>query len=192
MKQQFSMSDEKLIQFYLNGDPNALATLIELYKDRIYAAIYSIVQDKYAAEEIFRKVFTRIINNLILGKFDKEADFLQSAIQISNSLCIEYSKKVKHAIVISPEKREDVSTEIWVPVTEPQADYFESHGKIKSMIDMLPDEQREVIILNHYVGLSFKEIADTMKCSLSTALDRMKFGLNNLWKIMTEKEIVLQ
>ncbi|HNH22097.1 MAG TPA: RNA polymerase subunit sigma-24, partial [Ferruginibacter sp.] len=62
MNNQNSMTDEKLIQFYLNGDPNALATLVELYKDRIYRSIYSIVQDKHAAEEIFREVFIRIIN----------------------------------------------------------------------------------------------------------------------------------
>jgi DNA-directed RNA polymerase specialized sigma24 family protein len=60
------------------------------------------------------------------------------------------------------------------------------------MIAMLPDEQREVIALNHYAGLSFKEIADIMKCSLTTALDTMKFGLNNLRKLMNEKEIVLR
>lgn len=57
---------------------------------------------------------------------------------------------------------------------------------------MLPDEQREVMVLNHYAGLSFKEISETMQCSLNSALDTMKFGLNNLRKLMAEKEIVLQ
>ena len=69
--------------------------------------------------------------------------------------------------------------------------YHESHGKIKSMIDLLPDNQREVMLLNHYGGLSFNEIAGTMKCSLTTALDSMKFALNNLRKMMMEKEMAL-
>ena len=191
MNHQTSMTDEKLIQFYLNGDTNALTTLVELYKDRIYTIVYSIVQDKYAAEDIFREVFEQIINNLILGKVDKEADFLQCAIQIANSLCIEYSRKIKHSI-IQPDEAANNSSELPFPLAVAHSNYFDSHGKIRSMIDMLPEEQREVIILNHYAGLSLKEISGTVKCSLNTALDRMRFGLNNLRKLMTEKEIVLQ
>lgn len=191
MNHQTSMTDEKLIQFYLNGDTNALSTLVELYKDRIYTIVYSIVQDKYAAEEIFREVFERIINNLILGKIDKEADFLQCAIQIANSLCIEYSRKAKLTI-ISVNESVHASAEFSSPLPVSYSNYFDCHGKIRSMIDMLPEEQREVIILNHYAGLSLKEIAGTVKCSLNTALDRMRFGLNNLRKLMSEKEIVLQ
>ena len=88
MNNQNSMTDEKLIQFYLNGDPNALATLVELYKDRIYRSIYSIVQDKHAAEEIFREVFIRIINNLMAGKTAEDGNFLQWATKIANGLCM--------------------------------------------------------------------------------------------------------
>jgi RNA polymerase sigma-70 factor (ECF subfamily) len=73
----------------------------------------------------------------------------------------------------------------------PAGNYHESHGKIKSMIDLLPDAQREVMLLNHYAGLSFNEIAETMKCSLSMALDCMKLALTNLRTMMEEKEIVI-
>ncbi|HQY12112.1 MAG: sigma-70 family RNA polymerase sigma factor [Ferruginibacter sp.] len=192
MNNQNSMTDEKLIQFYLNGDPNALATLVELYKDRIYRSIYSIVHDKYAAEEIFREVFIRIIDNLMAGKTAEEGNFLQWAIKIANGLCIEYNRKIRHELV--EETGNPGKEVIGLPENAGRADsgYHESHGKIKSMIDMLPDGQREVMVLNHYAGLSFKEIADTMHCSLSAALDTMKFGLTNLRKLMTEKEIALQ
>ena len=78
-----------------------------------------------------------------------------------------------------------------VPAALTNTHYHESHGKIKSMIDLLPDEQREVMLLNHYAGLGFNEIAGVMKCSLNKALDIMKFGLNNLRKMMLEEEIVL-
>ena len=74
----------------------------------------------------------------------------------------------------------------------PHTNYYESHNKIKGLIDMLPDDQREVLALNHYGDMSFKEIADRMRCSLTTALDTMKFGLRNLQKLMVEREIVLQ
>lgn len=181
------MTDEKLIQFYLNGNPNALATLAELYKDRIYSNIYKIVLDKHAAAEIFQNVFVSIINNMMAGKTVEEGKFLQWATSIAHGLCVEHCRKTKQA-AISDEGSIDFS----VPAAVNNTLYHDSHGKIKSMIDMLPDEQREVITLNHYAGLDFASIADTMKCSLSTALDAMKFGLNNLRKLMMEKEVVLQ
>lgn len=193
MNYQTTMSDEKLIQFYLNGDPNAMATLVELYKDRVYRSVYNMVQDKHAAEEIFGEVFICIINNIMAGKTAEEGNFIQWATRIANNLCIEYACKSKNAIVINTfvDANKEGAIDFSVQVVIPNTNYHESHGKIKSMIDMLPDKQREVMVLNHYGGLSFKEISDMMKCSLSTALDTMKFGLNNLRKLMTEKEVVL-
>jgi RNA polymerase sigma factor (sigma-70 family) len=188
MNYQTSMPDEKLIKFYLNGDSNAMATLVELYKDRVYCSVYNIVQDKYAAEEIFQEVFICLINSMIAGKTAEEGNFLQCATRMAQQLCIEYKRKASLAIVLNvmPEK-----VEFTLPAAMPNTNYHESHGKIKSMIDLLPDTQREVMLLNHYAGLSFNEIAETMKCSLSMALDCMKLALNNLCKMMTEKEMVL-
>jgi len=195
MKNQTEMSDEKLIQFYLNGNPAAMATLVELYKDRIYSSIFSMVQDKFIAEEIFRDVFITIINNLMAGKTTQEENFLQMASQIAHQLCIEHTRKTKLAFVMATAETTvpaEEAVDFSVPVALPNTNYYDSHSKIKSMISMLPDEQREVIALNHYAGLSFKEIADIMKCSLTTALDTMKFGLGNLRKLMNEKEIILR
>jgi len=186
------MTDEKLIQFYLNGDPNALATLVELYKDRVYRSIYSIVQDKYVAEEIFHEVFIRIIDNLMAGKTADEGNFLQWAMKLAYGLCVEHTRKANRAIILDKNQVKENMAAIPTSVSRTGTGYHESHGKIKSMIDMLPDEQREVMVLNHYAGLSFKEISETLHCSLNSALDTMKFGLNNLQKLMIEKEIVLQ
>lgn len=184
------MSDEKLIQFYLNGNPNAMATLVELYKDRIYGSIYTTVQNRHAAEEIFHDVFIQIINNMMAGQTPEDGGFLQWAVKLAHTLCIEYSRKTQISIAAK-----SVPTELKdqpLPVLSSNVMYHESHGKIKSMIDMLPGDQREVIMLNHYAGLSLKDITDVMKCSLTVALDNLKFGLNNLRKMMVEKEIVLQ
>lgn len=188
MNYPISMPDEKLIQFYLNGDPNAMATLVELYKDRVYRSIYNIVQDRYAAEEIFQDVFICLINNMIAGKAAEEGNFLQWATRIAQQLCIEYKRKASQAIVLNA-TAEKVG--FIVSAVMPETNYHDNHGKIKSMIDMLPDTQREVMLLNHYCGLSFNEIAETMKCSVSMALDCMKLALNNLCKMMTEKTIAL-
>lgn len=187
MNHQNSMPDETLIQFYLSGDPNAMATLVELYKDRVYRSIYNIIQDKYAAEEIFQEVFICLINNMIAGKPAEEGNFLQWASRIAQQLCIEHKRKTSLAIVVNKSEKIDFP----LPAAMPNTNYHESHGRIKSMIDMLPDNQREVMLLNHYGGLSFNEIAETLKCSLSMALDCMKLALNNLCKMMTEKEVAI-
>jgi len=184
------MSDEKLIQFYLNGNPNAMATLVELYKDRIYGSIYTTVQDRHAAEEIFHDVFIQIINKMMAGQKPEDAGFLSWAIKLAHALCLEHSRKTQMAIVADNAAAETKQQSL--PVLPANAMYHESHGRIKSMINMLPEDQREVIMLNHYAGLSLKDISDIMKCSLTVALDNLKFGLNNLRKMMSEKEIVLQ
>lgn len=189
MNYHTSMTDEKLIQFYLNGDPNAMATLVELYKDRVYRSIYNMVQDKHVAEEIFQDVFICLINNMIAGKAAEEGNFLQWATRIAQNLCMEHSRKNDQGFLINSTVENSVNFSVRAAL--PNSNYHESHGKIKSMIDLLPENQRQVMLLNHYGGLSFKEIADVKKCSLNTALDSMKFALNNLRKMMTEKEIVL-
>ena len=184
-----TMSDEKLIQFYLNGNPNAMATLVELYKDRIYGSIYTTVQDRHAAEEIFHDVFIQIINKMMGGQMPEDGGFLQWAIKLAHAMCIDHSRNVQMAI--AAHNTTASVKDRTVSALPANAMYHESHGKIKSMIDMLPGDQREVIMLNHYAGLSLKDISDIMKCSLTVALDNLKFGLNNLRKIMTEKEVIL-
>ena len=189
MTNQISMTDEQLIQFYLNGEPNAMATLVELYKDRIYRSVYNMAQDKHVAEEIFHDVFITIINNMIAGKTAEQGNFLQWATRIAQGLCVEHARKHKLAALIDTP---DANTNNFsIPTVLPNTGYHESHSKIRSLINMLPDQQREVMVLNHYGGLGFKEIADQMKCSLSTALDSMRFGLNNLRKMMMETELAL-
>ena len=184
-----SMPDEKLIQFYLNGDPNAMATLVELYKDRIYRSIYNIVQDRNAAEEIFQEVFILLINNMISGNMNEDGNFLQWGTRIAQNLCMEYTRKTK-LVVVLPEPAK-AGIEFSLQAALPGTNYHESHSKIKNMIDLLPDDQREVMLLSHYGGLSFTEIASQLKCTLQNALDNMKFGLNNLRKMMTAKEMAL-
>ncbi len=193
MKYQTEMPDEKLIQFYLSNNPAALATLTDLYKDRIYNAIYLMVQDKFAAEEIFRDVFIRIINNLMAGKNAEDGNFLNWAIGIAHQLCMEHSRKNKQSMLveIDADNTAVFSAAAQHPMPATGAMYYENHARIRSMIDLLPEQQREVIVLNHYAGLSFRHIACRMKCSVTNALDMMKTGLNNLRKLMTEQEVLL-
>ena len=192
MKYQANIADEQLIKYFLNGDPNAMGTLVALYKDRIYTSIYSLVRDRQQAEEIFQAVFIKIIDNMMAGKTIEEGKFLSWAMQIANHLCIEHSRRITQSTtVLHPETNNPDRSNFPVVKMVYNANTYESHDKIRNMIDMLPEDQREVIILRHYADLSFKEISALTKCSINTALGRMRYGLINLRKMMTEKQIAL-
>ena len=191
MRYQANTADEQLIHYFLNGDPKAMATLVALYKDRIYTSIYRIVQDRHQAEEIFQEVFIQVIDNMIAGKAVEEGKFLPWAMRIAHNLCIEHSRRITQSTTNNmAAKSEEINNLSMLAVVVP-VNTYESHDKIRSMIDLLPEQQREVIVLNHYAGLGFKEIADIMKCSLTNALETMRFGLLNLRKLMVEKEMSL-
>jgi RNA polymerase sigma factor (sigma-70 family) len=191
MKSNVEMTDEQLIQLYVNNNPHASATLTELYKDRIYATIFGMVQDKDAAEEIFAKVFSVIINSLIAGKSYSDNGFMQWAFSISHQLCIEHTRKNTTSCAQS-NKHNTTGSSVVNATAMYESGYYNSHAQIKTMIAQLPGQQREVMALNHYGGLSFKEIAGILKCSVTMALDIMQVGLNNLRKQMVEKQILVQ
>jgi RNA polymerase sigma factor (sigma-70 family) len=191
MKYQANLADEQLIQYFLCGDPSASATLVELYKDRIYASIYGIMQDKGKAEEVFNAVFIKIIDNMIAGKPVEEGKFLSWAMHIAHGLCIEYNRNLLQTPNISVNHHTGTMAiqKNTVPGVFANGNIYESHHKMRNMIEQLPPIQREVMVLNHYGGLSFREIAELMKCSLNSALENMRFGLRNLYALMMEKEV---
>ena len=193
MKILNNLTDQQLIHLYMEGDANALATIVTRYKDKIYTSIYLLVKDKYLTEDIFQDVFIRIIDTLKGGRYTDEGKFLPWAMRIAHNMCVDHFRKVKRSPTIKTSDDRDIFEVL--NFSEPGADQKmmsgQSHERIRKMVDMLPEDQREVIILRHYADLSFKEIADLTKCSINTALGRMRYGLINLRKLMTEKQIAL-
>ena len=193
MKCLNNLTDQQLIHMYMEGDADALATIIVRYKDKIYTSIYLLVKDKYLAEDIFQDVFIRVIDTLKGGRYTDEGKFLPWAMRIAHNMCVDHFRKVKRSPTIKTSDDRDIFEVL--NFSEPGADQRmmagQSHDRVRKMVDMLPEDQREVIILRHYADLSFKEIADLTKCSINTALGRMRYGLINLRKMMTEKQIAL-
>ena len=193
MKILNNLTDQQLIHLYMEGDANALATIVTRYKDKIYTSIYLLVKDRYLTEDIFQDVFIRIIDTLRGGRYTDEGKFLPWAMRIAHNMCVDHFRKVKRTPTIKTSDDRDIFEVL--NFSEPGADHKmmngQSHERIRKMVDMLPEDQREVIILRHYADLSFKEIADLTKCSINTALGRMRYGLINLRKLMTEKQIAL-
>ena len=183
------MADEQLIQYFLNNDRAALKAFTYLNKDKIYKSIYAMVQDKYIANDIFQDVFILIIDSMITGKYVEEGKFLSLAMRIAQDICISHLKKAKYAPAI--EMKNDVSHDMvpYFQIDRQASINHDRHDEIRKMIDMLPNDEREVIVLRHYADLSFKEIAEVMKCTISAALNRMRYALSILCRIMEEKQV---
>ncbi len=188
-----NLTDQQLIHLYMDGDAEALSNPVIRYKDKIYTSIYLLVKDKYLAEDIFQDVFIRVIDTLKGGRYTDEGKFLPWAMRIAHNMCVDHFRKVKRSPSIKTSDDRDIFEVL--NFSEAGADQRmmqgQSHERVRRMIDMLPEDQREVIIMRHYADLSFKEIADLTKCSINTALGRMRYGLINLRRMMTEKQIAL-
>ncbi len=193
MKNQTLLSDQQIVRMYIDGDSNALSTLVNRYKDKIFTSIYLLVKDKYLAEDIFQDVFIRVIDTLKGGRYTDEGKFLPWAMRIAHNLCVDHFRKVKRNPTIKTSDDRDIFevlnfSEAGVD-TRIMAE--QTSDKVRKLIDLLPEDQREVLILRHYADLSFKEIAQLTNCSINTALGRMRYGLLNMRKMMTEKQIAL-
>ena len=193
MRNQIELSDQQIVSMYIGGDANALSTLVTRYKDKIFTSIYLLVKDKYLAEDIFQDVFIRIIDTLRGGRYSEEGKFLPWAMRIAHNLCVDHFRKIKRNPTIKTSDDRDIFDVL--NFSEAGIDTRimneQTSDKVRRMIELLPEDQREVIILRHYADLSFKEIAQLSNCSINTSLGRMRYGLLNLRKMMSEKQIAL-
>ena len=193
MKCLTNLTDQQLIHLYVNGDNDAFSTIVLRYKEKIFTSIYLLVKDRYLAEDFFQEVFIKVIDTLRAGKYTDEGKCLPWAMRIAHNMCVDHFRKVKRTPTIKTSDDKDIFEVL--NFFEPGADQKmmanQSHDRVRSLVDMLPEDQREVIILRHYADLSFKEISDLTNCSINTALGRMRYGLINLRKMMTEKQITL-
>jgi RNA polymerase sigma-70 factor (ECF subfamily) len=193
MKTLEQVADLDLIRSFQAGDTEAFDVLVTRYKDRIYSSSLFFVKDTYLAEDLFQDVFIKIIDTLKNKRYTEEGKFLPWALRIAHNLCVDYFRKVKRTPAIKTSDDQDIFEVINVSQEAPDQKLMrgESHEKVRRMLDLLPEEQREIIVLRHYANLSFKEIAEITNCSINTALGRMRYGLINLRKMMAENQMTL-
>ncbi len=193
MNKTVQLTDNELIQLFQQGNPRAFDVLIDRHQERIFNAINFMVKDSYLAEDLIQDIFIKIIGNLKLGKYNDEGKFLPWALRIAHNYCVDHFRKVKRTPTIKTSDDQDLF-EIIKHADHP-ADYkmtrSQTHRDIQELVDLLPEEQREIIVLRHYANLSFKEIAQMTNCSINTALGRMRYGLINLRKMMNERGMSL-
>ena len=193
MNKTVQLTDNELIQLFQQGNTRAFDALIDRHQERIFNAINFMVKDSYLAEDLIQDIFIKIINNLKQNKYNDEGKFLPWALRIAHNFCVDHFRKVKRTPTIKTSDDQDLF-EI-IKHSDHPADYkmtrSQTHRNIQELVDLLPEEQREIIVLRHYANLSFKEIAQMTNCSINTDLGRMRYGLINLRKMMNERGMSL-
>jgi len=185
--------DSELIHAYIHGNENALEVLINRYKDKVYTSIYMLVKDKYLAEDLFQDAFLKMIKTIKEGRYAEQGKFLPWAIRVAHNLCMDHFRRSRQQIPVTLPDGQDIAN--LFGAGDMVADVIEKrevHNSVRKLVEELPEEQREVIVLRIYADLSFKEISDLTGVSINTALGRMRYALINLRKLITDKQMVLR
>ena len=189
-----SSSDQNLVQAYIKGDHSAIEVLINRHRSKVYTYILLTIKNQQLAEDLFQETFIKVIQSLRSGKYKDNGKFLSWVIRIAHNLVIDHFRKEKQMNAIS---NDDSEVDLFnsKKLSDSNIEELIIDGQIKSeirkLINELPDDQREVVLLRHYGGLSFKEIADQTDVSINTALGRMRYALINLRKLIQEKKLSL-
>ncbi len=187
------LSDAELIHEYIHGHEQALEVLINRYKDKVYTSVFMLVKDKYLAEDIFQDAFLKMIKTIKEGRYAEQGKFLPWAIRVAHNLCMDHFRRSKQQIPVTLPDGQDIS--VLFGAGDMASDGIEKrqvHESVRKLVEDLPDEQREVIVLRIYADLSFKEISELTGVSINTALGRMRYALINLRKLIEDKELVLR
>ena len=188
-----TLSDSELVKLYVSGDESALKTLILRHEQKVFAYIMSSVRNKEIAEDIFQDTFMKVINTLRSGTYKEEGKFLQWVLRIANNLKLDYFRREQRLPVFDNSSDYDIFDLISEnePSIEQKLVMKQIYADAESLLQYLPEEQREVLKLRIYQDISFKDIADMTHVSINTALGRMRYALMNLRKIIEEKNLVL-
>lgn len=185
------ISDHELVHEFLQGKETALEILINRHKEKIYTSIVIFVRDRALAEDIFQDTFIKVIDTLRSGNYHEEGKFVPWVMRIAHNLCVDHFRKNKRRPGVVNTEGFDIFEVLKFAEKsrEDEMVWEQTSQKIKQMVDNLPDEQKEVVILRHYADLSFKEISQITGVSINTALGRMRYALQNLRKMMVEHQV---
>lgn len=189
-----AISENELVQSFINGNHSSLQTLIERHQNRLYSYIFLLVKDKQLADDVFQDTYVKVINTLKRGSYNDEGKFIQWVMRIAHNLVIDHFRKSKKVPTVENSYNEfDVFDTIRLtdPSIEEQLIKTQIHNDVRKLLDYLPEEQKEVLYLRCYSGLSFKDIAEHTDVSINTALGRMRYAIINLRKIIEEKKVIL-
>jgi RNA polymerase sigma factor (sigma-70 family) len=187
------LQDQELVDLYIKGDEPCLEILIARHKKRVFSYIMMVVRDRHLAEDIFQDTFIKVIQTLKRGAYNDEGKFLPWVLRIAHNLVIDHFRRVKRMPLVDAGEDFDIFSVLTLRQGNVEDRLVKSQirSDVRKAIEKLPLEQREVLIMRHYMDMSFKEIADTTNCSINTALGRMRYALINLKKSLEKQHIAL-
>lgn len=188
------LNDNKLVQQFIEGDQKSLEILINRHKSRIFSYILLIVKNQELAEDIFQETFIKVIRSLKRGKYVENGKFVSWVLRIAHNLIIDHFRKVKLQGTVSNDSTDvDIfnSQKFAEETIEDQMVIDQILNDVKGLVKELPEDQQQVIYMRHYMGLSFKEIAEQTGVSINTALGRMRYALINMRKLIEKKNLNL-
>jgi len=188
------VSDYDLITRFVKGEQSCFEQLIHRHKNKVFSYINLYIRDQALAEDIFQDTFLKVIQSVKAGKYADNGKFLSWVMRIAHNLIIDHFRRIKQMNTISNDNYEsDLFNSKKFAEDNIEDDMIRRQilKDVRTMISMLPEDQREVVILRHYAGLSFKEIAEITDVSINTALGRMRYALINMRRTMEEKKISL-
>lgn len=189
-----NLDDYVLVEQYIAGDQACIEELIRRHKNRVYTYILLIVRNQHLAEDLFQDTFIKVIKSLNKGKYYDKGKFLSWVLRISHNLIIDYYRKQKLLNTVSNETGEvDLfnNRKFADSNIEENLVFDQTMDDVRRLVDLLPEDQKQVVYLRHYSGLSFKEIADQTGVSINTALGRMRYALINMRKIVKDNQMSL-
>jgi len=187
-------SDQDLVKRFIQGDKSAIEILINRHKNRVFTYIILIIKNQELAEDIFQDTFIKVIKSLKEGKYKDNGKFVSWVIRIAHNLTIDHFRKEKQINTYSNEDYEaDIFNSKKLSDSTIEDILVENQivKEVRLLIEELPEDQKQVILLRHYGGLSFKEIAEQTDVSINTALGRMRYALINLRKLIEQKNLSL-
>lgn len=185
--------DALLVQQYIAGNEMALSKLVERHQSRVYGFIYSKLNDRDLCDDIFQDTFIKVIRTLKTKTYNEEGKFLPWVIRIAHNLIVDHYRKNKKM----PMTRETETYSIFEFIKdasstiEGQMITEQVEVDLQRLIEELPNDQKEVLVMRMYDDLSFKEISEQTGVSINTALGRMRYALMNLRKLIDKNQIVL-
>ena len=187
------IEDSILVRDYISGDEKSLEILINRHNQRISSFIYSKVLDRDITEDIFQDTFIKVIKTLKKGTYSEEGKFLPWVMRISHNLIIDYFRKNKRMPMFEGSDDFNIFSVIGDDKlnVEKQIIKDQIDSDLKDLIEELPDDQKEVLLMRIYKDMSFKEISENTGVSINTALGRMRYALINLRKVIDKHNIVL-
>lgn len=189
---KIELSDATLVKLYLQGDERAFEQLVRRHKSKIYNTIYLIVKDRAVAEDLMQDTFVKVVDTMKGGRYNEEGKFLPWVVRIAHNLAIDSFRRDRRYPTIILEDGSPLFETIQFADNSFESEKMrqETKTQLRELVSQLPAPQREVLLLRHFAGLSFQEIADQTGVSINTALGRMRYALINLRKKLDKMNFV--